>query len=191
MSEIYDNKSVSDFEKEPESLDPENEKLPDATPDNEDNLSEDTDPFAELQIKYNDLNDSFLRLNADFDNYRKRTVKEKADIIKSGGERVLINIIPLIDDFERALQTIRSASDNPALIEGVELIYSKFVSFLNQNGIKEIEARGQVFDPERFEAVTTIPVEDPEQKGTVVDCLQKGYELNDKILRFPKVIVGE
>lgn len=157
----------------------------------EDNLSEEADPVQELQAKYNELNDSYLRLHAEFDNFRKRTMKEKADIIKSGGERVLADMLPFADDFERALQALHEAEDKTAMVEGMDLIYSKFVNFLNRHGVKEIEAINQLFDADRFEAVTTVPVQDKSQKGRVVDCVQKGYQLNDKIIRYPKVIVGE
>ena len=168
---------------------------------NEDNLTEESSSEAEigdpkqevekLQQKYDELNDSYLRLNAEFDNFRKRTIKEKADIIKSGGERVLNNIITLVDDFERALTALHLSHDRDAMLEGMDLIYSKFLSFLKQNGVEEIEALGLPFNSDTFEAVTTIPAQDESQKGVVVDCIQKGYKLNDKIIRFPKVVVGE
>lgn len=157
----------------------------------EDNLADEADPVEELQIKYDDLNDSYLRLHAEFDNFRKRTMKEKADIIKSGGERVLTDMLPFADDFERALQALHTAEDRDAMVEGMDLIYSKFLNFLIQHGVKEIEALGQPFDADRFEAITTVPVQDKSQKGVVIDCVQKGYQLNDKIIRYPKVIVGE
>ena len=164
-----------------------------------DNLSEDEalltdevmDEVQTLQEKYDELNNTHLRLHAEFDNYRKRTLKEKMEIIKAGGEKVLTEIIPLIDDFERALDTVQNASDKDAIVEGMELIYAKFVSFINQQGVKEIETIGEPFDADKFEAVTTIPVQDESQKDMVVDCIQKGYILNDKILSFPKVIVGK
>ncbi len=145
----------------------------------------------ELVEKYNELNDSHLRLHAEFDNYRKRTMKEKADIIKSAGERVLTDIIPLVDDFERALGALHEAEEKDAILEGLDLIYAKFVTFLQQNGVKEIKTIGEEFDPEKFEAITTVPVQDKSQSGKVIDCIQKGYMMNDKIIRFPKVIVGE
>ena len=144
-----------------------------------------------LQEKYDKLNDNYLRLNAEFDNYRKRTMKEKADIIKSGGERVLLDVISLVDDFERAQTALQGAESTYAILEGMELIHQKFENFLKQHGVKEVEAVGLPFDPDRFEAITTIPVEDDSKKGVVVDCVQKGYEISDKIIRFPKVIVGE
>ncbi|HBT85298.1 MAG TPA: nucleotide exchange factor GrpE [Porphyromonadaceae bacterium] len=147
--------------------------------------------YDELQKKHDEQSDSYLRLNAEFDNFRKRTLKEKADIIKAGGERVLQNIITLVDDFERALVSLHESEDRDALLEGMDLIYSKFISFLKQNGVEEIEAIGLPFDAEYFEAVTTVPAQDESQKGIVIDCIQKGYKLNDKIIRFPKVVVGE
>ncbi len=160
-----------------------------------DNLSEkmqtpEIDEQQELQQKYDELNDSYLRLFADFDNYRKRTLKEKADIIKSGGEKVLKDIIPLIDDFERAIVALHQSDDKEAILEGIDLIYNKFMNFLQQHGIKEIEAIGLPFDPEKFEAVGAIPAPEESQEGVVIDLVQKGYTLNDKVIRFPKVIVG-
>ena len=156
----------------------------------DDNMSDETELDA-LQQKYDELNDSYLRLHAEFDNFRKRTIKEKADIIKSGGERVLSDMLPLADDFDRALQALHESEDKHAMLEGMDLIYSKFIAFLSQHGVKEMKAVGEPFDADKFEALTTIPVQDEAQKGMVVDCIQKGYELNEKIIRYPKVIVGE
>ena len=181
-----------------EKLAKELEDLIEDTTDN-DNLADKEELMAEealeevenLQEKYDELNNSYLRLHAEFDNYRKRTLKEKMEIIKSGGEKVLTDMIPLIDDFERALNTVKEADDKDAIVEGLELIYNKFIGFLNQNGVKEIEAIGQPFDADKFEAVTTIPAQDESQKDVVVDCIQKGYMFNERILRFPKVIVGK
>jgi len=157
----------------------------DNTSDEDDSLSKE---LNELKEKHNELNGSFLRLHAEFDNYRKRTLKEKAELIKNGGERVLTEIIPLVDDLERALEQVHLADDKDAFLEGLDLIYNKFENFLNQQGIKEIETTG---DPERFEAVSLVPAPTEELKGKVIDCIQKGYMLNDKVIRFPKVIVGE
>ncbi|MEA5129194.1 MAG: nucleotide exchange factor GrpE [Proteiniphilum sp.] len=145
----------------------------------------------DLRQKYDELNDSYLRLHAEFDNFRKRTLKEKSDLIKNGGERVLLDIVALVDDFERALGSLHKTEDREAMLEGMDLIYSKFTAFLKQHGVTEIEAVGQPFNADSFEAVTTIPVQEVSQKGMIVDCIQKGYRLNDKIIRFPKVIVGE
>ncbi len=153
-----------------------------------DTLSEEV---ASLKEKVEQLTKEKLLLMADFDNYRKRTIKEKADLIKSGGEECLKNLLPIIDDFERSLQALNTSTDVEALVEGVNLIYNKFKGYLAQNGVKEIETADAPFDTEYHEAVTTFPVEDPEKKGKVIDCVQKGYTLNDKVIRFSKVVVGE
>lgn len=160
----------------------------------EDNMTEESvsgEKLSQLQEKYDELNNNYLRLHAEFDNFRKRTLKEKSELIKNGGERVLLDIIGLVDDFERALTALHAAEDKDAMLEGMDLIYGKFITFLGQHGVKEIESIGQPFDADRFEAVTTIPAQEETQKGMVIDCIQKGYELNEKIIRFPKVIVGE
>ncbi len=148
-------------------------------------------PVEELDEKLSRLNDSHLRLMAEFDNYRKRTIKEKAELIKSAGENILSNILPLVDDFERGIQASETATDVTAVREGMILIYDKFISFLCQNGVKEIETDNQAFDTEFHEAITTIPSPTEEQKGKIIDCIQKGYTLNDKVIRFAKVVVGE
>ena len=146
---------------------------------------------TDWEAKYNELNDSYLRLRAEFDNYRKRTLREKSDLIKSGGEGALIGLLPVIDDFERALDTMKKATDPKAVAEGVELIYSKFMDYLGRQGVKPIEAVGQPFGTEMFEAVAMIPAPDEAQKGRVIDCVQTGYVLNDKVIRHAKVVVGE
>lgn len=145
----------------------------------------------ELGEKLSVLNDKYLRLSAEFDNYRKRTLKEKMELTKSAGEKVLSGILPVMDNFERALKSMETAEDVPALREGVELIYLNFRDFLSQNGVKEMECLHTDFDPELQEAVTKIPAQSEDMKGKVVDCIQKGYTLNDKVIRFPKVVVGE
>lgn len=147
--------------------------------------------LEELGYKLADINDKYLRLSAEFDNYRKRTLKERMELTKSAGEQVLSKILPVMDNFERALKSMETATDVPALREGVELIYSNFKEFLAQNGVKEMECLHTEFDPEVQEAVTKIPAPSEELKGKVVDCIQKGYTLNDKVIRFPKVVVGE
>ena len=145
----------------------------------------------ELQKKYNQLNDTYLRSLAEFDNYRKRSLREKADLIKTGGESVLINVLSVIDDMERGLSATKDAQDINAVKQGMELIYTKFQSFLKQNGIAAIETEGKTFDTDMHEAITTIPAPSKELKGKVVDCVQKGYYLHDKVIRFAKVVVGD
>lgn len=147
--------------------------------------------IKELQEKLDAANDKYLRLSAEFDNYRKRTLKEKAELTKSAGEQILEKILPVMDNFERALQSMEMATDVPALREGVQLIYTTFRDFLSQHGVKEIECVNTDFNPDLQEAVTKIPAPSEEMKGKVVDCIQKGYTLYDKVIRFPKVVVGE
>ena len=159
-----------------------------------DNVSEEANEENELdalQKKYNELNDSHLRLMAEFDNYRKRTLREKAELIKNGGESALTNLLPVVDDFERALQNLRTAEDMKAVEEGIELIYTKFMSYLSQQNVKPIETVGKAFDDETSEAVALIPAPDPEMKGRVLDCIQTGYTLNEKVIRHAKVVVAE
>lgn len=144
-----------------------------------------------LKKKCDELNDAHLRLMAEFDNYRKRTLREKAELIKNGGEASLSRLLPVVDDFERAMQNMRAAEDVKAVEEGVELIYNKFMAYLAQQGVKPIEATGKPFDTELFEAIATIPAPQADMKGKVLDCVQTGYTLNDKVLRHAKVVVGE
>ncbi|TKG91211.1 nucleotide exchange factor GrpE [Puteibacter caeruleilacunae] len=152
------------------------------------------DAITELGEKLQEQTDKYMRLSAEFDNYRKRTLKEKMDLTKSAGESILVNILPVIDDFERALQSMDSVeeTDNTkAMKEGVSLIYNRFIEFLKQNGIKEIEAKEADFDTDLHEALTKIPAPAEELKGKVVDVIQKGYYLNEKVIRFAKVVIGE
>lgn len=147
--------------------------------------------LEELGQKLVEMNDKYLRLSAEFDNYRKRTLKEKMELTKSAGEQLLKNILPVVDNFERALKSMNTAKDVDALKEGVDLIYANFKTFLTQNGVKEIETKNADFNTDIHEAVTTIPAPTPELKGKVLDCIEKGYYLNDKVMRFAKVVVGE
>lgn len=149
------------------------------------------DNVTDWEAKYNDLNNSYLRLNAEFDNYRKRTLKEKAEILKSGSEKVLVDVITVVDDFERALANIDTSEDVNAVKEGVDLIYNKFKNFLTKHGVKEIDTIGQSFDVDKHEALTTIPAQTEEDKDKVIDCVQKGYTLDGKVIRYPKVIVAK
>ena len=135
--------------------------------------------------------DKYLRLSAEFDNYRKRTMKEKAELILNGGEKSLSSILPVVDDFERAIKTMETATDVQAVKEGVELIYNKFMAVLGQNGVKVIETKDQPLDTDYHEAIAVIPAPSEEQKGKILDCVQTGYTLNDKVIRHAKVVVGE
>jgi len=159
--------------------------------ENTDGQEEKAAPLKEMEEKVAAMNEKYLRLSAEFDNYRKRTVKEKAELIKSAGEDLLSRILPVVDNFERALASIEKSDDVAALRQGVELIYNCFRDFLAQNGVKEIECMHADFNTDEQEAVTKIPAPSDELKGKVVDCIQKGYTLNGKVMRFAKVVVGE
>jgi len=145
----------------------------------------------ELLGKLTEMQDRYLRLSAEFDNYRKRTLREKIELSQSGGETVIIRLLPVIDDFDRAMTSMRLTDDCNAIKAGLELIYVKINDFLRQNGVKEIEAINEPFNSDIHDAVTSIAVEDDAMKGKVIEVSQKGYTLNEKVIRHPKVIVGE
>ncbi|RLD57171.1 MAG: nucleotide exchange factor GrpE [Bacteroidetes bacterium] len=147
------------------------------------------EPTAEEKLA--ELQDRYLRLSAEYDNFRKRTLKEKIDLQKSANENLLEAILPVADDFDRAMQSVDDAKDIKAVKEGMRLISGKFNGFLNQQGVKEIEAVNKEFDTDLHEAITKIPAPSKKLKGKVVDVIQKGYFLNDKVLRFSKVVIGE
>ncbi|MFW5819726.1 MAG: nucleotide exchange factor GrpE [Bacteroidota bacterium] len=141
--------------------------------------------------KIRELQDKYLRLSAEFDNYRKRTLKERAELLKSAGEETLIKILPVLDDFERALVSMEESSDIEAVKSGIQLIYSKLKETLTQQGLKEIPAMGEEFDTDIHEAITKIPAPDEKLKGKIVDVVEKGYYLNEKVIRYSKVVIGE
>ena len=147
--------------------------------------------LEDAQAVIEEQKDKYLRLSAEFDNYRKRTMKEKAELILNGGEKSISSILPVIDDFERAIKTMETAKDVKAVKEGVELIYNKFMATLAQNGVKVIETKDQPLDTDYHEAIAVIPAPSEEQKGKILDCVQTGYTLNDKVIRHAKVVVGE
>ena len=133
----------------------------------------------------------YLFLMAEFDNFRKRTVKEKAEIIRNASEKVLEGMLPIVDDFERGLEANRNTDDSETLKQGMELIYTKLIKYLEKNGVKAIESTGEEFNPDRHEAIAMVPAADDSQKGKVVDTPTKGYTLNDKVLRHAKVVVAQ
>lgn len=145
----------------------------------------------EWQLKYSELNDKYLRLYSDFDNFRKRTLKEKLDLSKFATEDLIVKLLPVLDDFDRALKAIETIqSADASLKDGTLLIFNKFISILNQQGLEQMRVLGEPFDTDFHEAITNIPAPDPEQKGTVMDVVQKGYLLNGKVIRYAKVVVG-
>jgi len=157
----------------------------------DESTEKETNGADNLTDELSQLKDAHLRLMAEYDNYRKRTIKEKADLIKNGGERILTGLLPVIDDFERALKNITPEADNKSIADGVSLIYNKFLTFLKQNGVQAIDAVGEPFDDELFDAIATVPVPNEESKGKVIDCVLTGYKLNDKVIRHSKVVVAE
>ena len=145
----------------------------------------------EANEKVATLEDKYLRQVAEFDNYRKRTIKEKAELIKNGGERAIESILPVLDDFERALSNMAKDENAAEIMTGVELIYNKFVGILKQNGLQKIETEGADFNTDFHEAIAMIPAPNESLKGKILDCVQAGYTLNDKVIRHAKVAVGE
>ena len=168
---------------------PQNDQAEEAAPlTHEEQLEKE---LEDAQAVIEEQKDKYLRLSAEFDNYRKRTMKEKAELILNGGEKSISSILPVIDDFERAIKTMETAKDVKAVKEGVELIYNKFMAVMAQNGVKVIETKDQPLDTDYREAVAVIPAPSEEQKGKILDCVQTGYTLNDKVIRHAKVVVGE
>ena len=168
---------------------PQNDQAEEAAPlTHEEQLEKE---LEDAQAVIEEQKDKYLRLSAEFDNYRKRTMKEKAELILNGGEKSISSILPVIDDFERAIKTMETAKDVKAVKEGVELIYNKFMAVMAQNGVKVIETKDQPLDTDYHEAIAVIPAPSEEQKGKILDCVQTGYTLNDKVLRHAKVVVGE
>lgn len=149
------------------------------------------DKIAALQAELEKSQKEYLFLMAEFDNYRKRTVKEKAELIKNGGEKAMLGLLPVIDDFERAIDAIDKSSDMEGLKEGVDLIYNKFMKYLESQQVKPMESTGTDFDADIYEAVTTFPAPDESMKGKVIDTVRKGYTINEKVLRHAKVVVGQ
>ena len=167
---------------------PQNDQAEEAAPlTHEEQLEKE---LEDAQTVIEEQKDKYLRLSAEFDNYRKRTMKEKAELILNGGEKSISSILPVIDDFERAIKTMETAKDVKAVKEGVELIYNKFMAVMAQNGVKVIETKDQPLDTDYHEAIAVIPAPSEEQKGKILDCVQTGYTLNDKVIRHAKVVVG-
>ena len=165
-------------------------------PETEQNTSEEEkEPTVEEQLEAANaviasLKDLLLRKMAEFDNYRKRTIKEKTDLILGGGEKTIVSILPVIDDMERALEGMKKAEDISAVLEGIELIYKKFIDILAKQGVSIIETKEADFDVDVHEAVAQLPAPTDELKGKVMDCIQTGYKLNEKVIRHAQVVVG-
>ena len=154
-------------------------------------LVEEISELEEIQAKYDEINDKYIRLSAEFDNYRRRTLKEKMELIKSAGSEILVNILPVMDNFERGLSSIEETKDIESLKEGINLIYKNFKEFLTQKGVTEMGALEQDFDTDKHEAIAKIKAPNKKLKGKIVDVIEKGYKLNDKVIRYAKVVIGE
>ncbi|RLD67837.1 MAG: nucleotide exchange factor GrpE [Bacteroidetes bacterium] len=147
--------------------------------------------IEELNEKNEHIHDDYLRLFSEFDNFRKRKNKEIADLYITAGEKIVLSILPIIDDFERAIQHAGDSDEAQAHREGMDLIYNKFLNILKQNGVQEIEAKGELFDTDFHEAITHFPAPSNDLKGKVVDVTEKGYTMGDKVIRYAKVVVGD
>lgn len=188
-SEVTQEQETDQFT-QPSSVADECSENPTEAPSEASEASSKTSDLQALEAERNSLKDQLLRCMAEFDNYRKRTLKEKADLIKSGGERVLVDLLPIVDDFERALKHQEEQPDD-ALGEGVRLIYNKLMEFLNKQGVKQMEVLEVVFDDNFHEAVAMVPAPSPDLKGKVLDCVKQGYTLHDKVIRYAHVVVGQ
>jgi molecular chaperone GrpE len=149
------------------------------------------DPLVALQAQVSEANDKYLRLYAEFDNFKRRTSKERIELLQTAGKEVIISLLPVLDDFERGLKSMEQATEVTPIKEGVALVHHKLKNTLSQMGLKEMDTQGQVFDADIHEAITNIPAPSDELKGKIVDQLEKGYYLNDKVIRFAKVVVGQ
>ncbi len=147
--------------------------------------------IKDAENKFLDMQARYVRLSAEFDNFRKRTLREKADLMKFAGEDILVSLLPVLDDFDRAVQSLDEARDLNSLKDGIMLIYNKFYDFLKQKGMQEMASLHEAFDTDCHEALTKIPVPEKKLKGKVVDVIEKGYMLNGKVVRYSKVVVGE
>lgn len=179
----------------PENLtDVQNENIPAEEQDEtqEATAAAQNEPSAEDKLKEElaQANDKYLRLYAEFDNFRRRTTKERVELLQTAGKEVIVSLLPVIDDFERAFKSMDKATDVIAVKAGVELVYSKLNNILSQKGLKPMEAIGEPFDADIHEAITNIPAPTDDMKGKVIDEMEKGYYLGDKVVRFAKVIVG-
>ena len=171
-----------------------NQSVDEVQEENQEELTIEQQLIKELenaQKEVEDLKDKHLRLSAEFDNYSKRTRKEKAELIKNGAEKTMTAILPILDDFERALKNMEASEETQAMREGVELIFNKFHKVLNQEGLQVIETEGKDFDTDFCEAIALIPATSDDMKGKILDCVQTGYMLNDKVIRHAKVVVAQ
>jgi molecular chaperone GrpE len=178
---LHNEKNEKELTEDQETLNPETQQ----------SASEETPKQMSPEDKYAELNDRFLRLFAEFDNYRKRSNKERLELISTASAGILKDLLPVVDDFERAIANNENIDDANSIKEGVNIIYNKFKSILESQGLKSMEAKGKPFDSELHEAIANVPVGDEQEKGIVIDDVEKGYYLNEKVIRYAKVVVGQ
>ncbi|MDO5035457.1 MAG: nucleotide exchange factor GrpE [Porphyromonas sp.] len=185
--------NIEDQELETEETAPTNED--NREPAQEESAQEETQEEVQEQRtaeeELAELEDRYLRVQAEYANYRNRTVKEKSELLKYGGERVLLAFLEIMDDFDRALENLESAESKEGIVEGINLIHNKFVNTLKSQKVEEIKVIGEDFNADIHEAVAMVPTDDKSKKGKIIDCVQKGYQLDDKVIRHPKVVVGQ
>ena len=192
VSETEDqNKMTDQKHSQEEEIKDEIEQVNESTFNGVDDLPEnEVNEVDKLKDEVAMLNDKYIRMYAEFDNYKRRTTKERIDLLQTAGKDVIVSMLTVLDDFERAAKAMETATDVAPVKEGIELVHHKLKSLLNNKGLKEMESKGQVFDVELHEAITNIPAPTEDLKGKVVDEVEKGYYLNDKLIRFAKVVVG-
>lgn len=183
--EVFENKEVENVDGKEDSSNQELEKG-----ESENEIAEKS-AKEEWQEKYNQLNDKYLRLYSEFENFRKRTIKEKSDLILNGGKAVILDLLSILDDFERANANNEKSEDAASIKEGFDLIYIKLIKSLRDKGLEAMDCKGKPFDAEEHEAVANFPAPKKKDKGKIIDIAEKGYYLNDKVLRYAKVIVGQ
>ena len=192
--EILKNEEAENQQQEAETQTEETNSAENTGEEKETEISEEEKIAKELEETkqaLEDYKDKYLRLSAEFDNYRKRTMKEKAELIKNGGEKAISAILPILDDLERALQNMQKADDVKAMYEGIDLIHQKFLKNLGHEGLEKMNPVGEAFDTDFHEAIALVPAPEEAQKGKVLDCVQTGYKLNDKVIRHAKVVVAQ
>lgn len=162
-----------------------------STETSKENKAEATDEVSALKADLAELNDKYVRMYSEFDNYKRRTARERVEFLQSASRDLVVSLLPVLDDFERAEKAVADSNDLEALREGLKLVHHKMKSILNQNGLQPLESVGQEFDVDFHEAITKIPAPSADLKGKVVDEVERGYLLKDKVIRFAKVVVGE
>lgn len=184
------NKMAEENNTQSENIQEEVEQVNEARQSEVEESTEEISEVDKLKAEVAGLNDKYVRLYAEFDNFKRRTTKERIELLQTAGKDVIVSMLSVLDDFERAAKAMESATEVKPVKEGIELVHHKLKSLLNQKGLKEMESKGKPFDPEIHEAITNIPAPSNDLKGKVVDEVEKGYFLNDKVIRFAKVVVG-